>query len=133
MRFLGIDYGSHRIGLALSDHAAMFSYPHLVLENKGIARAVELVAKICREEEVGLIVVGESLDYKGKENKVMVEIRQFAKLLEEKTGIPLELENETLTSAEAERLQGKNSMHDAAAAAIILRSYLERSRRRSDG
>jgi len=129
MRFLGIDYGTRRIGLALSDEAGSFAYPHSVFENKGIARSVEHIANICKKEDVALVIVGESLDYKGKENPVMKEVYQFTDLFKEKVDIQTEFENETLTSAEAERIQGRNKMHDAAAAAIILRSYIERSKR----
>jgi len=129
MRFLGIDYGAKRIGLALSDTVGEFSYPHLVLENKGIFRVVDVIAQLCEKEQVTTVVIGESHDYKGKENPIMKEVHQFVAELAEKIEIPIAYENETLTSAEAERLQGKNHMHDASAAAIILRSYLERQKR----
>lgn len=126
MRYLGIDYGTKRIGLALSDQVGDFSYPYLVLENKGIYRAAETIATLCTKEGVTQIVVGESKDYKGKDNKIMTEVHQFMAELEEKTSLPIDLENETLTSAEAERIQGPHRLLDASAAAVILRTYLER-------
>ncbi len=131
MRFLGIDYGTKHIGLALSDEVGDFAYPYLVLENKGILRATEIIATLCTKESVTALVVGESKDYKGQDNELMKEIRQFADELIEKTELPLEFESELLTSAEAERIQGKGSFLDASAAALILRSYLDRQKRKT--
>ncbi len=126
MRYLGIDYGTKRIGLALSDQVGDFSYPYLVLENKGIYRVAETIATICKKEQVTQVVIGESKDYKGKENAIMAEVHQFVAELEEKTELPIDFENEILSSAEAERIQGSHRMLDASAAAVILRTYLER-------
>ena len=131
MRYLGIDYGTKHIGLALSDEVGDFAYPHTVLENKGILRATETIAALCKKELVTVIVVGESKNYQGYDNNLMKEIHQFVSELKEKTDIPIEFENETLTSAEAERIQGKSSLLDASAAALILRTYLERQKRKS--
>ncbi|MBI5138892.1 MAG: Holliday junction resolvase RuvX [Candidatus Vogelbacteria bacterium] len=131
MRYLGIDYGTHRIGIALSDEIGEFAYPYIVLENKGIARATETIANICKKEMVGVVVVGESLDYEGKANLVEKEIKQFAGELGEKTDALIEFENESMTSIEAERTQGKNKMLDSSAAALILKYYLEKQKSKS--
>ena len=58
-------------------------------------------------------------------NEIMKKISPFVKDLEEKLGLPVHMHPEFLTSMEAERLQGKNDMHDASAAALILKSYLD--------
>ena len=127
MRYLGIDYGSRRIGMALSDETGNFAFPHTVLPNKGIARSVEVIALLCTKELVGKIIVGRSLNYLGHPNEIMKEIQQFGEELVLKTDLPVIFEDEFLTSAEAERLQGKNDQLDASAAALILRAYLGRS------
>ncbi len=123
MRYLGIDYGSKRVGISMSDDSGDFSYPLSVLDNT--ADLVTQIVQICEENKIGEIVVGESLDFTQKENDIMKAIRPFAEKLRAASGIPVHMHPEFLTSAEAERLQGKNDMHDASAAAIILKSYLD--------
>ena len=123
MKYLGIDYGSKRVGLALSDPTESFAIPHSVLENnKELLLNIE---NICKKEKVETIVVGESKDYSGRENEIMREILPFVDKLIDKLGIEVHMHPEFLSSQEAERVQGKNTMHDASAAAIILKSYLD--------
>jgi RNase H-fold protein (predicted Holliday junction resolvase) len=69
-------------------------------------------------------VVGESKDFKGHENPIMKEAREFAEKLKA-ARLEVVFHPEILTSVEAEKLQGKNEMLDASAAAIILKSYIE--------
>ncbi len=124
MRYLGVDYGAKRVGVALSDERGDFSYPLVVLENsKDLITEIE---KICRENHVSDVVVGESKDFSQKENDIMTEIRPFAEGLRA-AGFSVHMHPEFMTSQEAERLQGKNDMHDASAAALILKSFLESS------
>ncbi len=126
MRLLGIDYGTKRVGLALSDESGRFAFPYQVLINTGDQKVANDIAAICQKEGVTQIVLGESRDYRGEANPVMKQITSFQKQLAEKTGLPIILEPEFLTSAEAERLQGKTAEHDASAAALILKSYIDR-------
>ena len=126
MRHLGIDYGSKRIGLALSDEAGDFAFPYAVIDNG--RRTLKQLEEICKKEGVAKIVMGESLDYQGKPNVIMPAIHKLAKSLKEETGLPVEFEKEFMTSAEAARLQGANEKIDASAAALILKSYLERKK-----
>lgn len=123
MRYLGIDYGEKRVGLALSDERGDFSYPLSVLQNS--ESIVEEITNICEEKNVDVIVVGESKDFKQNENPIMVKVRKLVDDLKTKTGKPIHLHPEFMTSLEAEHLQGHNEMHDASAAALILKSYLE--------
>ena len=123
VKYLGIDFGSVNVGLAVSDEAGDFVYPLSVIKNTD--HLVDLVAEVCQKEKIESIVMGESKNYQMEENEIMVEARSFAKKLSEKSGLSVKLHPEFLTSAEAERLQGKNDMIDASAAAIILQSYLK--------
>jgi len=125
MRFLGIDYGSKRVGLALSDEAGRLAFPFKILINR--ADLLELLHSICGEQEVSEIVLGESLDLSGKENEIMAEIKEFKKGLE-KLGLPVHLEKEFLTTIEARRYQ-PDKKADAGAAALILQRYLDRKNR----
>lgn len=129
MRYLGIDFGTKKVGLALSDEAGTMGFPHAVVPND--TRLLEEVAKRIAAEDVQAVVIGESRDYSGKENLVAKEARSFGTLLAEKTGMPVHFEMEALTTQEARRtLSGERgaqtAMTDASAAALILTSYLSR-------
>jgi putative Holliday junction resolvase len=124
MRYLGIDFGSKRVGVALSDESLSFALPHSVLDND--KKLIEKIKKIISESGVNKIVVGESLDYAGKPNKIMEKIEEFKKSLGDETQIEIILEPEFMTSSQAKLLQGENSMHDASAASLILQSYLDK-------
>jgi len=124
MRYLGIDYGTKRVGIALSDESNKFSLPHSVVQNS--KKLVDDINDIVCKNDVGTIILGESKNYKGEDNVVMKKIREFKESLENKTGKAVIFEPEFMTSAEAEHIQGKGEMLDASAAALILKSYLER-------
>ena len=124
MRYLGIDFGSKRIGLAISDEEGKMAFPHSVILNS--KNTLDEIRDIIEKEKIESIVIGESKDFAGKPNKIMVEIEEFRKMLAEKIKLPVLFEPEFMTSAQAEQTQGKNEMHDASAAAIILQSYLDR-------
>lgn len=124
MRYLGIDYGSKRVGIALSDESNAFALPHKVIENS--KKLTEEINDIVCQNNVEVIVVGESKNFKGEDNTIMDAIRKFKEELENKVGKKVIFEPEFMSSQQAERWQGKNDMHDASAAAIILQSYLDR-------
>jgi|SRR3989344_2312675 len=130
MRYLGIDYGTKRVGIAVSDESASFALPDRVLPRT--SRLVETIKLLCSDKKVGAIVLGESKNFKGEDNPIMSMIRDFKKELETEIGLPVHLEPEFLTSAEAERIQGKTKMHDASAAALILQSFLDKLRNNND-
>ncbi len=123
MRYLSIDYGTKNVGIAMSDERGDFAYPLKVLENS--SSLIDDISSICKENNIGEIVVGESKNFSQEENEVMKEISPFAMELKKNSNLPVHLHPEFLTSMEAERLQGKNEMHDASAAALILKSYLD--------
>lgn len=128
-RILGIDYGTKRVGVAVSDPQRKFALPHTVIQN-GPELLAE-VLKIAKDHEVREIVMGESRDYKNQPNDILIPSLEFKKKLEE-NGFTVFLEPEFMTSQQAERLQGKNEKTDASAAALILQSYLDRMRDDSD-
>ncbi len=133
MRYLGIDYGAKRIGLAVSDAGGSMAFPRKVLENG--PQAVNELAYFCREEEIDHIVLGESLDDIGNKNKVMEEIEAFKRELEGSTSLSVSLTNESMTTLHA--LGGiahkptarfpkkKKQKNDAEAATLILQRFLE--------
>ncbi len=123
MRYLGIDFGAKRVGLAISEPSGSFAFPLSVLENS--EHMVRDIAKVCAQHDIREIVVGESRNFLQKENDIMKEIMPFVKKLETEVHVPVHMHPEFLTSFEASHIQGTNHMHDASAAALILKSYLD--------
>jgi putative Holliday junction resolvase len=123
-KIMGIDYGSKRVGVALSDESLKFAIPLSVIEND--EDLLTKVQKIAVDSEVKEIVMGESKDYKGLPNPILLDSLEFKSKLES-LGFVVYLEPEFMTSVQAERLQGKNDLSDASAAALILQSYLDKN------
>lgn len=123
MKYLGIDYGAKNVGVAISDQEMQFAFPLVVLQNS--ENLVSDIESICLEHSIAGIVVGDSKDFSQKENEIMKEVKPFVQAVETKLNIPVYMHPEFMTSQEAERLQGKNDMHDASAAALILKSYID--------
>jgi putative holliday junction resolvase len=124
MKGMGIDYGTQRIGVAFSDEKGSFAFPSAVLSNeKNVTDDILLLAD---RENISFIVVGESKNYSGGNNKLMDEIERFVKKLKSASEMPVYMHTEVLTTKQAERIHGKSHPKtDAAAAAIILQSYLD--------
>lgn len=129
MRYLGIDYGAKRIGIALSDEGGKIAFPRETLSGD-LEKIVEKIAEICEKEKVGRIVVGLPLSFEGRETAQTEETKNFAEKLKKAISLPVESENEILTSRMVERdvKEGriKKEKIDAASAAIILQSYLDK-------
>jgi putative Holliday junction resolvase len=123
MRLLGIDYGTKRVGIAVSDEAAQFALPFTVIVNT--KTLVAEIAEIAEKNQVKEIVMGESKDYKGAANAIMADSLKLKEQLEAK-GFIVHLEPEFMTSVQAERFQGKNAKSDSSAAALILQAYLDK-------
>lgn len=123
---MGIDFGTKRIGVALSDESGTLAFPHSVIASGPAAAAAAAV--LARREGVGTVVVGLSSDFKNRENPVMIPARAFADELARTAEVPVVFEPEFLTSMEASRIQGEHEKSDASAAALILNSYILRTR-----
>ncbi|MBI5078206.1 MAG: Holliday junction resolvase RuvX [Candidatus Yonathbacteria bacterium] len=124
MRYLGIDYGTKRVGVAISDEGGKMAFPYAILDNgKGLVGEIKT---ICAHESVETIVIGESVDYKGKPNLVMKEADWFIAELKDVVAIPVLSEREFLSTQQARFFQTHRKLVDDSAAAIILQSYLDR-------
>jgi putative Holliday junction resolvase len=129
IKIMGIDYGSKRIGVALSDEGLQFAMPVSVL--KSGTTSLDEIVRIAAESGVTEVVMGESRNYKGGENAIWAESMEYKKLLEGK-GFIVHLEPEFMTSAHVEKLQGKSDLTDASAAALILQSFLDKRMNRAN-
>lgn len=132
MRIMAIDYGDARIGLAVSDLTNTLCGDAWTLQEWNMERAVEKIAQEAKMREVGRFVLGLPRNMDGSEGPRAEKSRQFAALLEEKTGLPVTLWDERRSSIEAhailhaggKREKKHRSVVDAVAASLILEGYL---------
>ena len=136
MRFLAIDYGAKRIGLALSDDGGTLAFPkEIILNDK---QKLDTILGVIEAEHIDEIVVGESMDLSGKPNPIMIEIQNFIQELQVECILPIHKQKEFMTTVEARGREGKemnndrkvakekSSAADASAAALILQRYLDK-------
>lgn len=123
MRYLGIDYGARRIGIAVSDEAGGFAFPKETIPND--KSALDRIAGIIAREHVGEIVIGDARAATGAENPVTFEADRFAEKLGAHVKIPMYRAREAWSSVEAGRFAPKGVHDDSAAAAIILQRFLD--------
>lgn len=122
MKYLGIDYGTKKVGIALSDDGGSLAFPHSVIPND--FSFIQKVQGIIESENVEAIVVGHSLAMNGTENPVMEQVHAFKEVWEQ-AGFTVHLEPEFLTTFQAKR-NTDDAMADASAAALILQSFLDK-------
>ena len=142
MRVLGIDYGERRIGIAVSDPTGTLARPVGTIvgdrtQMVAVKRVVEQIAQLEQDDEpVALIVVGLPSRLDGSANEQTARVSAFAALLRVRAGRPVVLQDERLTSHEADGLLAvrerdwrvRKRRLDAAAAAVILQEYLDAHR-----
>ena len=136
MRVLGVDFGERRIGLAVSDELGVTARPLHAIESRGYRADAAQVAEVARAQEAGAIVIGLPLHMSGETSPLAKRARRFAQALRAATKAPVELWDERLSTVEAEQAMAQAGLKrakrrdqvDAAAAAVILQSYLDRSR-----
>ena len=127
-RFLGVDFGTKRIGLAISDENRMLAFPKEIVLND--RHTLDRLREVLKEENISEIVVGESTDFSGKSNPVAKLIENFISELEKNFKLPVHKQKEFLTSVEARRYKNESkqtsNQADASAAALILQRYLDK-------
>ena len=132
-RVLALDLGGVRIGLALSDELGITAQPAGILEATGARADVEAIAKIVRERGVSRVVVGHPLLLSGQEGDQARKAREIADKLAASLDVPVELWDERLTTAQAERAlvsdgvrrARRRAVVDCLAAVLILQSWLD--------
>lgn len=141
-RFLGLDVGSKRIGVAVSDELGITAQPVLTLVRRRSAREdVRSLARLARRFSVAAIVVGNPLHLSGEASPQAEKTRAFAQFLEEESGFSVVLWDERLTTREAHQIlyeagrprQEHRRVVDQVAATLILQSYLDSRDSRDQG
>lgn len=127
MKYLGIDYGLKKAGLALGDDGAKVAVPFGLIE--GGDAALLRVQEIIKEEGIEAFVVGLAMpSHPGQSEDQLQRTLAFVKKLGELTGLPVSLVDEQFSSAEARRVQkeyGATASEDAIAAMLILQAFFD--------
>lgn len=136
MRILALDYGTKRIGVAVSDEGGRLARPVRVLPARGRFPDLAPLDPLVRELAPGEIVVGLPVRSDGSPGTLAAEVTRFAERVARRFGVPVVLRDEQLTTVEAaERLRAsgarprkREALIDAAAAAVLLQAYLDGGR-----
>lgn len=134
-RILGVDFGDARTGVAISDLSGILASGVGTIKSTGFLKTAEEVAKIAKEKDVSLIVLGHPINMNGTLGPRSEKAQAFGKHLEELTGLPVVLQDERLSTANAHvmlnmtntRGQKRKSIIDEMSACLILQSYLDKN------
>lgn len=126
MKRLGVDYGSKRIGIAISDENGKIAFPKAVISGENMKRAIVALCAIVRSEKISEIVVGLPQTMSGRDSAQTAATRAFADALRRAVHIPVAFENEMLTTKIVKTGGVAKERVDAASAALLLQSYLDR-------
>jgi len=132
-RILGLDPGTKRVGVALSDPTHMLATPHTVLAAEPRSKLAEALRALCREKEVDRIVVGLPLRMDGDEGPAAEKARAFAAWVGGALDLPVEFWDERLSTVSAQnalieggaRREKRREVIDMIAAQIVLQHYLD--------
>lgn len=124
MKYLGVDFGTKRIGIAISDEDGGFAFPWGIIDAD--AQSVAVLVDLIQKETIGGIVIGESLASNGEPNTLVQLAIRFKEKLALNTAVPVHFEREGFSTVEAHRYQVKKGSRDDSAAAIILQRFLDK-------
>jgi len=130
-RFLGLDVGDARIGLALSDPLGILASPHRIITRKNSPEDYQAISDIAGKNDVARIVVGLPVNMDGSMGIQVEKVQEFVRELKKYTDLPVDFKDERLSTVVARhivqnvRKTNKNTRYDAAAAALILQAYLD--------
>jgi len=137
MRILALDYGTKRVGLALSDETGTIAQPLSVLPAEPSAKLFDLLKAVVAERKVEEIVVGLPRNMNGTYGPAAEKTREFVAALQQVLSVPVRMWDERLTTVQAHRMLIETGMRrekrrervDQTAAAILLQSYLDHASR----
>ncbi len=133
MRILGIDYGTVRTGLAISDTLGIIAQPSGLIKTSSLKELVNKISEKCKELAVKKIVIGLPRHMSGEESVSSIKARELGDKLKERLGIPVCYCDERLSTCAAERAlleadmsrEKRKEKIDSVAASIILQNYLD--------
>ena len=131
-RIMGVDYGDARTGIAMSDLLCSIVGSTTVIHSRNGEKTIAQILELIKSNDVGEIVMGLPKNMDGTEGSRAELCREFAKRLEEASGLPVKLWDERRTTVEAHNILSEHNYHgkkrkntvDAVAASLILEGYL---------
>ena len=145
MKYLGVDYGQKKIGIAISNDDATMAFPRDIVLNDG--KHIQYIENLCKVEDIKDIVIGKSVDYEGKDNSIEKHISEFIGKLspytihridERMTTSLINAENrfhfqksqtQKNFSKNAKSVRNNTKNDDAKVAALILQNFLDSKRK----
>ena len=132
MRIMGVDYGDARTGIAVSDLLCSIVGSTTVIHSRNDEKTIAKICELIQQNQVGEIVLGLPKNMNGTEGPRAELCREFAKKLEDATGLPVTMWDERRTTVEAHNILSQHNYHgkrrkdtvDAVAASLILEGYL---------
>lgn len=124
---MGIDYGTRRIGVAVSDESQTLAREYAIYDPP---QFWERVTDVIESEQVDRIVIGLPLNMSGEATKKTEEVQEFFDRLQKQLSLPIEFMDERLSSVMAEHLPGGGKNIDSLAAQIILQNYLNQQKQK---
>lgn len=126
MKYLGIDFGSKKVGFAQSDDEGRLAFPLMIAPNDQMLLKDTL--ELIREMKFSVVVIGESVDGNGKPNAIAKDARKFGATIENSIDVIVKFEKEWYSTVEARKQPGNEGNHevDDQAAAIVLQRYLDK-------
>jgi len=137
---LALDYGTRRIGIAISDAEGTFAFPAAALACRSRSRDLEELQRLATERGVQRVVVGLPIHMSGRKGETALAAEEFANAVASITGLPVEMLDERWTTQAAERSlaesksgrRNRREAVDSAAATLLLQTWLERARNAPD-
>ena len=135
-RILGLDYGTVRVGVALSDPLGLTAQPQETLIPRSKSDLLQKLYDLIKQHEVTSIVLGLPLNMDGSKGPKALEAEEFAQVLRQRFGLPVHLWDERLTTRQAQstmretntRTRGNKSKLDSLSAVFLLQSWLDHER-----
>ena len=136
-RYIGLDFGGRRVGVAVSDPGGLIAQPYDTLVIKNLDEAVSGVCRLVAEFDAAGVVLGLPLNLSGDDSDLSTTVRRFADRLRAACPVPIHFEDERLSSKQAEatlhamgkKIKGNKEKIDRISAALILQTFLDRLNR----
>ena len=133
MRIMGLDYGTKRIGVAMSDELLLTAQGSDTIFNNTIPETISTIARLVKENGVVEVIVGLPISMNGSHSQKTKEVIEFAEELMKSVSVPVKTWDERLTTAQAERAlleadmsrSKRKRLNDMVAAQLILQGYLD--------
>lgn len=122
IKYLGVDWGGTRIGLAIGDSTTKVAVPFKVVSS------LDDILQTIKNEAIDIVVIGQPLSMRNEEEKAQSNFLDFLNLLEKKANVPIKKIDERLSSKQADKLDGDKKTkapRDAIAAMLILQTYFD--------